>query len=162
MSSLSDPNWSAGAWEATCQTRLVRQQGATDCGVACVAMAAGIDYDRARATFAELGLARPPRPFASNFTDLVRAFRAVGVEGRMRRWRSWDDFRGVGVLKVRSPGAVGRHWHWVVVESHEQYGHIVRDPGSPLVALRNPPMNVSHQDVSRFVPIGNWVQVATQ
>lgn len=159
--SLSDPDWSTGPWETTCRTRLVRQRQRFDCGVACLAMAAGISYEAAIATFTMLGLGGVPRPFASNFAELQKALTVHGIEGRMLRWRGWDAFDGLGVLKVKPKDAPeARNWHWVVAEAHEMHGFVLRDPASPLVAFRrDPPLGVSHQAFDYLVPMGNWIRV---
>ena len=154
---LSDLDWSAGPWEHTCRTRLVRQVERLDCGVACLAMAASISYDEARATFITLGLSKAPRPFASNFKDLGRALKAQGMESSLKRWVDWDALDGVGILKVS--GRAKRSWHWVVAERHAEYGLVVRDPASPLVSLEKAPDNVSYRSLSALTPYGSWIRV---
>ena len=60
---------------------MVRRVVSYDCGVAALAMVAGITCDEARVTFITIGLdtRRPKKPFASNFTELRRALRAHAV-----------------------------------------------------------------------------------
>jgi hypothetical protein len=156
-SALDAPDWSVGPWEQSCRTRLVRQVEPLDCSVACLAMAAGISYDEARATFITLGLSKAPRPFASNFKDLGRALKVHGIESSLKRWVDWDALDGIGILKVS--GRTRRSWHWVVAERHTEYGLVVRDPASPLVALRNAPDNVSYRSLSSLAPYGCWIRV---
>ncbi|WP_049820953.1 hypothetical protein [Methylibium petroleiphilum] len=158
--SLSDPDWSRGDWEATCLTRLVRQRSSHDCGVACLAMAAGTAYEDALQTFRALGLDGKPKPLSSNFTDLGRALRAHGMSCRLKRWAGWEAFTGLGVIKVGKRDGRQRDWHWVVAEAHPEFGLVVRDPGSPLVALRNPPLSVCYRDIDRIDPYGSWLSVA--
>lgn len=158
--SLADPDWSRGEWEASCLTRLVRQRSLHDCGVACLAMASGGAYEDALETFRALGLARKPKPLSSNFSDLARAIREQGLSCRLRRWAGWEAFTGLGVLKVARGDGRRRDWHWVVAETHPEFGVVVRDPGSPLVGLRNPPLSVCHRDIDRFDPYGCWLSVA--
>jgi hypothetical protein len=141
-------------------TRLVRQRERTDCGVACLAMVAPISYEEAFATFCHLGLdkKRKARPFSSNFKDLTRAMQAHGLGCHQRRWSGWGAFSGLGVIKVRSR-TKSRDWHWVVAESHPQYGFILRDPGFELAGILRPPDRVPTQDPARYEPYGNWLEI---
>ena len=158
MSAPSDLDWSAGAWERTCRTRLVRQQHETDCGVSCLAMIEGISYQEAVKTLNGLGLAKAPRPLSSNFTEFKAALREHGLAGRMLRWRGWEEFSGLGVLKVRSKTPSKRGRHWVVAESHTDFGYVIRDPASPLVSFLNPPMDVRYREFD-MEPGGRWIRV---
>lgn len=163
LAALSDEDWSTGPWESECATRLVRQRASFDCGVACLAMAAGVVYEEAARTFTQLGLdkgVRRSRPYSSNFTQLRRALLASGVTSTMRRWQGWEALRGIGVVKVK-PRSRLRHpdWHWVVVESHEQFGHVIRDPASPLASFGAAPQDTAYCEYTRMVPAGNWIHV---
>lgn len=155
------PDWSCGPWEARCQTRLVRQRAGFDCGVACLAMVCQISYESARATFEDLGLGQGRRPLSSNFVQLQRALCRHGLLTARRRWRGWADIEGLGVLKVASVREDGsaepRHWHWVVVEAHPDFGVVVRDPASPLVAFERPPMDIWYRELRHLQPRGAWI-----
>jgi hypothetical protein len=168
-----DRDWSQGQWEAGVRTRLVRQRGPTDCGVACLAMAAGISYERALQVFRELGLdsdnSRHGKPLLSNFRNLETALRLhCSCPARRRRWAGWRELElslesgQLGILKVW-PAASGRarpkHSHWVVAEAHAVAGIIIRDPWSCLVGLRSPIFNVLHQSLDCYEPEGCWIQV---
>lgn len=164
----NDADWSQGPWERTCKTRLTRQRQATDCGVACLSMVARVTYDKAHATLAGLGCDKGRRPMATNYRQLELALREHGVIVRRSRWCGWQSLHGIGVLKVQvgAQGAretpLNRNWHWVVAERHPNFGIVLRDPACPLVALEKPPMNVMHQDLSRYQPYGSWLTVAAQ
>lgn len=161
MSPLDDPDWSAGDWESDYRTRLVRQRERSDCGVACLAMVASIDYVEALATFERLGYgAKKPR-LSSNFAELTAALRHHGLTPRMTRWRGWESFSGLGILKTRAARRPNRgQWHWVVAEAHAACGYLVRDPACPLAALERPPLSVSHRELRDTVISGCWLQVA--
>ncbi len=164
----NDADWSKGPWERTCKTRLIRQRQATDCGVACLSMVARVAYEEAHNTFAGLGCDKGRRPMATNFRQMELALREHGVMVRRSRWGGWKAFQGIGVLKVQvKPQAdreaqLNRNWHWVVAERHPRFGIVLRDPACPLVALEKPPMNVMHQDLSRYQPYGGWITVVGQ
>ena len=158
----SGVDWSCGPWEATCSTRLVRQRGTHDCGVACLAMSTASSYESARATFIALGLDQGTTPYSSNFAQLRGAVGQHASEGRayqakMVRWRGWDAFSGVGILKVRNCAA--RNWHWVVAESHPELGILARDPDYPMVLLERPCLDVVHSSLGWLEPYGNWLSV---
>jgi hypothetical protein len=124
-------------------------------------MAAGIGYDEALATFVALGLAAKKPRLSSNFTEMSAALRRHGLVPRMTRWRGWSHFSGLGILKTRAINRANRgSWHWMVAESHPSCGYLVRDPGSPLAALENPPMSVSYRSLERTAISGCWVQLA--
>ena len=160
-SSLDDPDWSAGAWESDYRTRLVRQRERSDCGVACLAMVAGIDYLEALDTFEGLGYADKKSRLATNFSELAAALSRHGLAARLKRWRGWDEFSGLGILKTRaSDWSSHGPWHWVVAESQPSCGYLVRDPSSPLAALERPPLWVCYRNLEHTVISGCWLQVS--
>ena len=157
---MDNTNWSRGAWEKTCRTRLIRQRQATDCGVACLAMLARVSYETAYATMAALGYDQGPRPMATNYQKIERAMAEHGLLTQRRRWSGWNDVHSMGLLKVPSDARmIRRHWHWVVAERHPTFGMVLRDPAYPLVAIEKPPLHVMHQDLHRYEPYGMWVSV---
>ncbi len=164
-STLSDANWSKGSWERTCQTRLIRQRQTTDCGVACLAMLAGITYHKAYTTMTLLGYDKSPRPMATNYKQIEHSLAQHALATKRVKWLGWEAFHGLGLLKVptRYPAPPQeKHWHWVVAEKHPTFGIVLRDPASPLVAIETPPLNVMHQDLYRYEPYGMWLQVCRQ
>jgi ABC-type bacteriocin/lantibiotic exporter with double-glycine peptidase domain len=161
MSTLDDLDWSAGAWEADYRTRLVRQRERTDCGVACLAMVAGIDYSAALTTFVELGYADKKTRLSTNYHELMAALRHHGLAVCMKRWRGWGYFSGLGILKTRAINRPNRgSWHWVVAESRPSCGYLVRDPNSPLAAIEYPPLSVLYRDLGQASVSGCWLQVS--
>lgn len=162
---MNDDDWSAGSWELCAQTRLVRQRARDDCGIACLAMVAGVTYERAADVFAALNIGRRGTR-RSNYAGLVLATHALGLHGHRRPWRGWATVEGVAILKIPHPK--GQNWHWVVAERTTRVGVIVRDPDLPLVGFHTAgspehasgdgasdiPLDVLHQDASRYTPSG--------
>jgi hypothetical protein len=107
----------------------VPQQGRSDCGVACLAMAASIEYSSALAIFDFLGLdaKRSHHPYSSNFSELLSALLLAGVNARKMPWRGWDSLRGSAILKVNP---IGRSWHWVYASRHPTIGSYILDPST--------------------------------
>jgi hypothetical protein len=97
--------------------RLVHQRRGADCGVACVAMVAGTDYERALAAFLDFGC-------SGRWTDvqaLRRALIRVGVRCGDRlipaTGKTPPEHLGDAIWRVNQ---IGRRWHWVVWDSQEQ------------------------------------------
>lgn len=143
--------------------RSVRQEDSHGCGVACLAMMAGTNYQQARDTFTSLKLAvkrRNRAPFSSNFRELMSALDAHGLKTRMERWPGWESFTGIGILKIRqSADARRKDWHWVAAEAHPEFGVAVRDPSSDLTSFHRPPVNGNFGRFEKIQPYGNWIRI---
>ena len=111
------------------QTVHVRQRIATDCGVACAAMAAGVSYEQAHTAFVQRGVGarRPSRPLSSNFKELEGVLAELGAGARRVRFPGWAKLQLPAILKVRQPGH-GRNWHWVWVRNAGGGWMHVHDP----------------------------------
>ena len=138
----------------------VRQRMSTDCGVACLAMVAGVPYDDAAAAFTAAGLhlqRRSKKPFMSNFRDLVAAGSHLGVQLRQRPFRGWSDVQVPTVVKVAPASSVRglskRDWHWVVAHRTADGIHI-EDPASEYPCFEIPPPFASAVDFAWYRPTG--------
>ena len=148
----------------------VRQRLPTDCGVACLAMVAGISYETGAEVFRSkrLGEQRNTKaPYSSNFQELRGVLQAAGVSNRMRRFNSWADLGHVSILKTRlfRNQKLHRDWHWVVavrrgiplpsgVPSIE-----ILDPGNDGPCYEVMPMNVECVGFQFCKPFGNYLQI---
>lgn len=141
----------------------VCQEDSHGCGVACLAMMAGTNYQQARATFTllKLGVKRRNRPpFSSNFRELMSALDAHGLKTRMERWPGWESLTGLGILKIRQSADTRRKdWHWVAAEAHPEFGVAVRDPSSDLPSFHRPPVDGHFGGFERIQPYGNWIRI---
>lgn len=153
-------------WERTCRIKKVIQEDPYGCGVACLAMVANTDYPTARLTFLSFGFGSENRrhgkqPFSSNFAELIVALGEHRLDARMHRWQGWDQFQGIGIIKVRCcPGARKNAWHWVVAERHERFGIVLHDPGFHLPCfLEKPPCGVQCHPFDNYEPHGNWISI---
>lgn len=140
--------------------QLVRQQGDSDCGVACLAMATGTKYDVAHEIFVKKGfhLARGHRkPYYSTFTELQQALDAAGYSSRRPRFSGWAVVQGPSILKVnaRSNGK----WHWVFADRHPELGLYLLDPEADLPAFEHRPLDIAHTRLRRFKPSGCFIEV---
>jgi hypothetical protein len=109
-------------------TTYVRQRCATDCGVAAVAMLAGVSYEAAmKALFPSVSPRR--KTFRTSYHCIRRGVATVGTEGvffttSCRRFRSWDDLAGKrGILRIVWTGETRRRaGHWIVFDGTEVKG----------------------------------------
>jgi len=138
------------------------QHDRTGCGLACVAMLAGIGYAQAR-TLAR-ALAIGPRPYRYRaggglrtaregwLTDARQLRRMLAVlrirSGGERAVRDWRECDGDGLVAI-NPRADGT-WHWVVY-LHDPVSPRVLDP-NPRVR-RDPRRDFGRMRPARFVPV---------
>lgn len=97
--------------------RLIRQRRENDCGVAVVAMVAGVSYQRALAAFTPEVRRRMTSLRAGTSTrDVANALVALGwqCDARLRplRKRDLDALTGRAILCVRYPEKGAHTWHW--------------------------------------------------
>lgn len=139
----------------------VLQEDSHGCGVACVAMIAGITYQDARQTFARLGYGvarKSKQPFSSNFTELMAALMEHGIRCEMKRWRDWEQLDSLGILKVDN--GCKNSWHWVVAKPHPDFRVVIHDPSMASEIQMEAPPNAGGPRFGDFQPYGNWVRIA--
>ncbi|HDS1721456.1 hypothetical protein NPS53_08105 [Pseudomonas putida] len=151
------------AWQSLCGIQKVVQTDRYGCGIACLAMVSGTTYESARERFNELGLGvrRSCRPaYSTSGREMHYALASTGLIAESRRWKSWDAFQGLGVLKVRDDwrGAKGR-WHWVVAFRHSAFGIAVFDPHQTEPSFQEMPLDVLCFDFQIYQPKGTYYQV---
>ncbi|HBO8004302.1 TPA: hypothetical protein L5C29_003211 [Pseudomonas aeruginosa] len=154
---------SEAGWQARCGITKVQQTDGYGCGAACLAMVTGMTYAEAREHFVSIGLGvrrscRPPLSTSSR--EMRMAVASSGLIVEARRWKGWDSFEGLGILKVRDDwrGAVGK-WHWVVAFRHPEFDVVIFDPHAPDPAFRRMPADVTCWPFHLYEPKGEWLQV---
>ena len=101
----------------------VWQEHLTGCGVAVVAMAAGVPYRTVRGLM--FGRARR-RDFSTTYTDLRHGLHHYGVSyQRARRAHRWVDIAAPAVVKLKIPKQTYAHWVLLVEEQGRRH---VLDP----------------------------------
>ena len=150
-------------WQRHCAFSKIVQQDSYGCGVACLAMAAGISYEEARALFVRVGLGqrRKHKPaFSTNLSDLAMALSVAGLVSVPRRWKGWSHLKGLGVIKIRASGsATGKGWYWCLAFQHADYGIVLFDPHSFEPTFQYPPLDVIYTSLERYNPFATWLQV---
>jgi len=151
-------------WKSTCRTTKVDQEDAHGCGVACLAMCAKVTYAESRTTFDNLGLSLKRNnkpPYSTNFKELLAALGAQGLVASKKHWTGWDNFHGLGIIKVKcAPGAPKNRFHWVVAEQHPVHGAVIFDSDFELPCFRTaPPLGVIHNPFENYEAYGSWISI---
>lgn len=148
-------------WLSSCRIRKVMQHDNNGCGIACVSMVTGEQYPAVRQAFVSNGLGvRKNRPLATNFSELQRGLALHGVQSQRRRWGTWDDIDGLGIVAVDSAYGSSTCWHWIVAERHRTYGIVIHDPDFHLPSFsdQTPPGVVAHP-FSEYQPRRSWIRI---
>lgn len=122
--------------------RRVRQRKGSDCGVSCVAMVAGVSYQKA---FNAFGFMKGQKTFYTSHKKLEEALSKLGCEVQRRRFVSWDDISGCAILPVNHR-CKRLNFHWIVFN-----GTDVLDP--------NPKRPSRQKYFVRYRASGNYVLV---
>ena len=108
---------------------LIFQKTNTDCGIACLAMAANLDYGSAYYLFGFLNIEKKYKhktTYRSNFKEVRNALAALHIDSKLRHFSSWSDIRTNSVVKVDNGHT--RSWHWVYATRTAQGSLLVLDP----------------------------------
>lgn len=122
--------------------RRVRQRTRSDCGVACVAMIAGVSYQQAFDVFC---FSDRKKAFYTGHSHLVDALESLGCEVQRNWFRSWEEIPGCAIVPVNHR-CDRKNYHWVVYD-----GKAVRDP--------NPKRPARQRDFKRYRASG-WYLLA--
>jgi len=113
---------------------LVTQQDPTGCGIACVAMLAGVSYAAARAVAEALGIRSDDPALWSDTVHMRRLLqhyriRAAAAETPFSSWETLPDTALLATKWHRHQGIP--HWHWSVF-TRSAGGPLVLDPKAAL------------------------------
>jgi ABC-type bacteriocin/lantibiotic exporter with double-glycine peptidase domain len=97
-----------------------------DCGVACVAMVAGLPYETVEQAFQSHGLVRGGNYYTFH-RDLIKILDSLGFVVKRRRFTTWEEVVCPAIVKINL--RTGNLWHWVVLA--EQRKLFDPKPGSP-------------------------------
>lgn len=96
-----------------------------DCGLACVAMLAGVPYEDALAAFRNLAGEATTKSFYTNHRQVEAMLHSLGVATERIRFRSWRAIGTHAIVKVNVKKS--GNWHWVVFD-HGRAVPTVHDP----------------------------------
>lgn len=122
---------------------LVHQRKKSDCGVACVAMIAGVSYQQA---FDVFDFPEGSKTFYTQHSQLTKALNRLGYDVRRKMFRTWEVIPGHAIVPVNHR-CNRRKFHWVVYD-----GRGVLDP--------NPKRDALDNDFKRFRASG-WYLLAS-
>jgi ABC-type bacteriocin/lantibiotic exporter with double-glycine peptidase domain len=97
-----------------------------DCGIACIAMLAGVSYKDALAAFRKLGGKKATtKVFGTVHKDIQEMLLSLGVITKQIRFKSMREIEGHAIVAVNRRKLGG--WHWVVLDGGRPYA-VVHDP----------------------------------
>jgi hypothetical protein len=139
------------------------QQDRSGCGLACVAMLAGIGYAQARGLAQALGVG--PKPYRyrvgagsrtardgylTDARQLRRMLKLLGLRSEAEREVSdWDECDGDGIVAINYDAA-NDSWHWVV-HLRDRNGACVLDPNARVRSERR--TDFGRMRPVRFIPV---------
>ncbi|MGO1070010.1 hypothetical protein [Lysobacter sp. CA199] len=139
------------------------QQDRSGCGLACVAMLAGIGYAQARNLARALGIGPKPyryrvgaglrnarEGYLTNARQLQRMLRLLGPRtGDERAVTGWDECDGDGIVAINHD-PIDDRWHWVVF-LRQNTGAWVLDPNPRVRSDRR--TDFGRMRPARFIPV---------
>lgn len=141
------------------KNRLVIQKNNSDCGLACVSMICEISYEKVLKEFIHLGLYGKHKkilPYSTNFKDVKSILFNLGYEGKIHKFKSWDEIKFPSIMKI--PNGKKYSWHWIVAIPSENHKIIIYDPSFSFISyLENPPLDEAYIHPNNFKPIGSFI-----
>ena len=99
----------------------VSQEHHNGCGIACVAMIAGVTYGEAQTAIFGKRRVRVKRTRARH---LQKAFRKLGIDSskliELSQHLNYKNLKRDAILKVKSLRSKGRMWHWIVWDAKRE------------------------------------------
>lgn len=100
--------------------QLTKQKYNTSCGIACIAMLTGKSHNTVMRKAIELFEWKSDSKFLDNNSrtnskKIIRLLSKFGLEGKFKKFKSWDNLERKNILAVRYNENTG-NWHWIVVE----------------------------------------------
>jgi ABC-type bacteriocin/lantibiotic exporter with double-glycine peptidase domain len=134
------------------------QHTMNDCGVACAAMLARVNYDTALDAFTDLGLLKHRGTYkpslSSNYKELRAVCERLGVKTCITKWSEWGCIKSKSIIGLQMDD--GRNWHWVYAEPHNEYGIVVLDPSSDTPLLLKPTLEVCSDSSFTYEPASTY------
>ena len=113
--------------------RIVIQEDATGCGIACAAMLAGKTYHAAKKRAKNLGIFPDDRTLYSDIYDLRPLLESYNIRiGKKVPFRNWKELPTPAILAINYRADIGSpSWHWAVFHKGDS-GPVVLDPSRKL------------------------------
>jgi ABC-type bacteriocin/lantibiotic exporter with double-glycine peptidase domain len=145
------------------KNRLIIQKTDSDCGLACITMIAECPYEEVLSNFMKLGLYgkhNKTRPYATNFKDVKSILSSLGFEGKVKKFKTWDEINCPSIVKI--PNGRKRSFHWIVAIPHSEHKVVIYDPCFEFLSyFENPPLDEAYIDpnnfMGKFKPNGSFI-----
>lgn len=122
----------------------VIQKDATGCGLACVAMVAGVSYTQAKKAAIKSRTVEARQPYYTSSGQVARILAELGGGAEKgRRLSHWSSLTSLCIVGIGYKEAEG-YWHWVVFVPDPTGGYVL-DPRKSVTTNRR-------KDFSRMVP----------
>lgn len=129
----------------------VIQEDSTGCGIACVAMVAGISYAEAKQlTVNNKILKKSVKNFYTTTKDLVNILKSIGIEpSKGRKVRYWSSINNISIVAINFLETTDT-WHWVVFIPDADTGYVL-DPSKRIKAEKR--IDFSRMRLRSYIPI---------
>lgn len=136
------------------EPKIVVQEDATGCGIACAAMLAGKTYHAAKKRAKDLGIFPDDRQLYSDIYDLRPLLESYNIRiGKKLPFRSWDDLPSPAIVAINYRADVDHDsWHWAVFHRNRR-GPVVLDPRRDL--RRNVRTDLGKLRPKWYIPVGS-------
>jgi len=141
------------------KNRLIIQKNNSDCGLACVAMICEVQYQLVLEHFMDLNLYakhKKQTPYSTNFKDINSILSRLGFEGKVQRFKNWDDITHPSIIKI--PNGRKYSFHWIVAIPHPEHKIVIYDPSFDILSYsNNPPLDEAYIHFDNFKPYGCFI-----
>lgn len=129
----------------------VIQEDSTGCGIACIAMVAGISYAEAKQiTLNNEILKKSVKNFYTTTKDLVNVLNSIGIESsKGRKVRYWSSINTISIVGINFLETTDT-WHWVLFIPDEDTGYVL-DPSKRVKTEKR--TDFSRMRLRSYIPI---------
>lgn len=129
----------------------VIQVDSTGCGIACIAMVAGISYAEAKQiTLNNEILKKSVKNFYTTTKDLVNVLNSIGIESsKGRKVRYWSSINTISIVGINFLETTDT-WHWVLFIPNEDTGYVL-DPSKRVKTEKR--TDFSRMRLRSYIPI---------
>lgn len=128
----------------------ITQEDSTACGIACVAMVAGLTYNEAKKVALDNQIFKANKNFYTTSNDLTKFLNFLGIKAGTGRkvchWKSIKTLSIVGINFIETTGT----WHWVLFIPNEDTGYVL-DPSKRIKTEKR--IDLSRMRLRSYIPI---------
>ncbi|HAV2807924.1 cysteine peptidase family C39 domain-containing protein [Acinetobacter baumannii] len=107
------------------------QEDSTGCGIACVAMVAGLTYNEAKQIALDNQILKSKKNFYTRSNDVANFLNFLGIKSQnSRKVCHWESIKTLSIVAINYREATD-NWHWVVYIPNENKGFVL-DPNKKI------------------------------